>query len=290
TEANMSFNLLKNHDRAIASLLKCSIEKLNGDDSHQKYLLYVGLMIHYIERHLDYAEYDDDYRTTSDIQNLLLINETDENYFHQLCQSFCISMKKEISVDKTEFMADEAIWKSLIPYDMKYGDSGNEGTVSEYWYHMGVLLLVPYNRRWHLLNKKCVIKAFPKMCQKAKCDENQIKLKQDCIELINEMLYDNKQQVYYRLFNFNAITSLNSLILLYNSKSDDNQPVLDTIISIITDCLYIREFFSDIDTIYKIGNVIGWNQIGNYIYKAFTSWLKKRNITTVAEFLIAFIS
>ncbi|CAF1327650.1 unnamed protein product, partial [Didymodactylos carnosus] len=132
TKANMSSSLLKNKDRSIASLLKRSVEKLSLNCSNIKYLLYFGLMSHYIEQNLDWPENDEFTETETNIENLIIVNGGDENYFQKLCKSFQFSGKKMISVNKTEFMANKTIWESLEPYKTDEKETGNEGTKMEY--------------------------------------------------------------------------------------------------------------------------------------------------------------
>ena len=158
---------------------------------------------------------------------------------------------------------------------------------------MGVLLLVPYTCKWWLVEDASILGGLFKMCPAVKTDENPIKLRQECIDLINYIIYRHGSVGFAYHFCCDPVKLLNSLLLLYNLKPDDNQSVLNAFGSTMKSRLVLGPLSLNANitnTICNIANVLGWHRIGIYIYDAFKIFLEKRTIEVTLIFLVYFIS
>ncbi|CAF1073858.1 unnamed protein product, partial [Didymodactylos carnosus] len=291
-KSDISSLSLNSKDRAYTNLLLESIKRFRFSSDvchhlwpHDEFLLYFGTLKHEQELYEDGDVMDDDMF----VDNLIQLNEIEEKICKQVWQTFK-SIKK---VDVNEEI--ELINRTLYDRLDRTFDHENMGTGNQIFSYpkIGVLMLVPYHRKYELLFddvQELYNKQFDFCWTLQHNYSSKLKsiiLKKECLESIDCLLMTE------HMLGCNVTPIINRLITLFKTKTE-NIDVDRSVMAIIQRLIKHRWFSIELlieehlaDDIFELGNLIGWQIIGIDLSN---SLQKAVNHPRGVAFLIAFVS
>ncbi|CAF1055481.1 unnamed protein product, partial [Didymodactylos carnosus] len=291
-KSTMSSLSLNSKDRAYINLLLETIKHFHSSSHvchhlwpHDEFLLYIGVLTH----HEELDEDGDVMINYMFVENLILINgKRQESY-----KSF--ESIRMVDVDDDVKLIDQTIYDHLdSTFVRENGETGND--VNAYP-EIGVLVIVPYHRKFELLfcEKRKLYHKLSFMCSiiESNCGSKlkSIILKQECLEAINCLL--RKQQMR----KCDVAPLINRLITLYKIKTGIKQIdilVIDVIRRLIQHHWFILQLLTDktiVRYLFNLGNLVDWLTIEIDIFNGFQRAITQLppNTTDSSTFLISFV-
>ena len=174
-EASLSFQLLKNADRAIAEVL-VEANKQKG------FCLYLGTVVLHRVCSGDSCS-----------PNMLIYEVEDTLSTYNLVSPFS-GIPFSIDLDKNAIVPDD-VFENVEPVNVEFESTGNEGATMEKIYHQAALLVWPKNHRMMVMCVDVLIRELESACKKLvtpSCDSGVQQQQQECEVLAKEIVAASK--------------------------------------------------------------------------------------------------
>jgi len=229
-KASLSFQMLKNGDKALAEVLQQAKKEAEFD----LYLSVVELTQYFSATYYGRGKYT--------------IDDDGDDHFHatHLTAYDSEKLSTKIDLDDDDSIFPQKFFDGIDPYEEGVEEAtGNEGATVDKHYHWAALLIWPAKRRRAVIGMQNVIEEFERDLKSGKAED---KLEDDAMDIIKHLKDKDcraNSQVYKEFLQLLLLVGKRKLIVEY--------------LNVMADCAsYLLVSYEDNNIISSVGNDYGW--------------------------------